>query len=559
MATATQLERAAAWVSGLSITDVPLEVLALARAQRMDILASLAAGARTQVGRAILRALDATGRESTGEQLVTSLPDGRRRPLLDAVYLHATLANALELDDFVFAGHTGQAAVGVPLALGQITGATGEETLLAQVAANEIAGRLGAVMTAGPQHGHMKAYLHRLAATVAAARLLRLDERQIATAMAIALSAPEFPLFHAAWSPDTKALCTGDPIVAGVRAAYLAAAGVGAALDIVEHAVGLVTSLSENSRAPDVWQTLGHTWSLQAICFKPLAACAYAAGAAVAAGRLVEAFGSGWEHGRVKDVEVRTTVLSVTMEGFSRPHEPGLITPSNTNFSTRRTVALTLLTGRPPTGASFTPEAFEPVAAAVGKLGERVRLTHHWPYTIDLLRGVDAAIDHPGRPGIYGMAETHRTMARFRAAFGTPAALGVGDVPALLRLPRADRSYLLRRYAVGLRARLPFASAPARARYVSRETDLARMSLRFAAAVAVQLDDGRTLSEEVRLPPGFAGSDGREAIAEGKLLRELGAATLPAVAQRVCALLSRTVPPSPREIVDSYVAPSVLA
>ena len=550
----TQLERVAAWVHGLSLADVPRDVLALARAQQMDILASLAAGARTAAGRAIARALGGAAGADTRSELVTSLPDGRRRSVLDAVYLHATLANALELDDFVFAGHTGQAAVGVPLALGQLTGASGAESLLAQIAANEVAGRLGAVMTAGPQHGHMKAYLHRLAAVVASARLLRLSERQIATAMAIALSAPEFPLFHASWSPDTKVLCTGDPAVAGVRAAYLAAAGVGAALDVVEHAVGLVTSLSENSRAPDVWHSLGRTWSLHAISFKPLAACAYAAGAAVAAARLVGAFGDGWEIGRVREVGVRSTVLSVTMEGFSRPHAPGLITPANTNFSTCRTVALTLIAGRAPTGASFTPEAFDGVAGAVGQLAERVRLTHHWPYTIDLLRGVDGAIDHPGRPGVYGIAEAHRTMARFRAAFGTPAALGLGDLPAVLRLPRADRGYLLRRYAVGLRARLPFATPAARARYVSRETDLARMALRFSAAVEVRLDDGRRLSEEVLVPPGFAGSPGRERIAEAKLVRELGAATSPLVADRVRALLSRPEPPAPHEVAAAFEA-----
>ena len=91
------------------------------------------------------------------------------------------------------------------------------------------------------------------------------------------------------------------------------------------------------------------------------------------------------------------------------------------------------------------PRAFGSQSSPCGGQARRSagRLAHHWPYTIDLLRGVDAAIDHPGRPGIYGMAETHRTMARFRAAFGTPAALGMSDVPALLRLPRADRSYLL--------------------------------------------------------------------------------------------------------------------
>ncbi len=71
----------------------------------------------------------------------------------------------------------------MPLALGQLTGASGEEALLAQVAANEIAGRLGAVMTAGPQHGHMKAYLHRLAAAVAAGRLLKLGRSELTTAL----------------------------------------------------------------------------------------------------------------------------------------------------------------------------------------------------------------------------------------------------------------------------------------------------------------------------------------------------------------------------------------
>jgi 2-methylcitrate dehydratase PrpD len=547
-----QIRQAADWVAGLTSSDVPADVVALARAQRVNILASLYAGARTAVGRSATAAVDAF---DAGGRVVT-LPDGKGRSLLGAAYLGAVCATALELDDFVFAGHTGQAAVGVPLALGQVTGASGEDALLAQIAANEVAGRLGAVMTAGPQHGHMKAYLNRAASTTAAARLLHLDAETTARALAIALSAPEYPLFPASYSADTKALCTGDPVAGGIRAAYLAASGIDATPDIVEHAVGLVTSLSNYDRAPPVWDRLGATWSTQAICFKPFAACAYACAATAAVAGIVAAEGGAWETGRVRRVDVDTTVLTLTMEGFSVPHLPGRITPVNTNFSTRRSVALCLLEG-PPAGDHFTQERFPPLARRIGEIAERVHLRHYWPYTIHLLRGVDAAIDHPGRPGIYGMVEAHHTLDRFRAAYGTPSAVSLGDVPALLRLERRDLGYLLRRYAVGLRSRLPFRGGKAaRDAYVSRETDLRKMSLRFSAGVRITLDDGRVLSGEVLIPPGFAGDPGRAAIPRAKFLREVGAATSPERARVMLDLLDREPAASPSEIAACAVSPA---
>lgn len=561
---ASQIRQAAEWVTGLSIPDLPEDVVALARAQRVNMMAAMFAGGRTAIGRSAVAAVDALDAGPGADKWfidsnarsarVTSLPDGKDRPLLSAAYLAAVLGTALELDDFVFAGHTGQAAVSVPLMLGQVTGASGDEALLAQVAANEVAGRLGAVMTAGPQHGHMKAYLNRAAAATATAKLLRLDTDTTATALAIALSMPEYPLFPASYSPDTKALCTGDPVTAGIRAAYLAAAGIDAALDIVEHEVGLVTSLSHYERAPPVWERLGHTWSTQAICFKPLCACAYACAAGAAVTRIVESEGKDWDPGRVRRVEVDTTVLTMTMEGFSRPHLPYEVSPVNTNFSTRRTVALAILAGLP-TGELFTPERFGSLRQGIAGMAGRIELRHHWPYTIDLLRGVDAAIDHPGRPGIYGMVEAHRTLDRFKRAFATPSALSMRDVPSLLRLPRADLTYLLRRYAVGLRSRLPFRGGEEnRAAYVSRETDLRAMSLRFGAGVRVALDDGRVLTDEIGTPPGFAGDPDRLAVPPAKFRREAGAATSPEHAELLLGLLQRRPTASPREIADAVRA-----
>lgn len=550
----TQIRQAADWIVGLGISDVPADVLELARAQRVNIIAALYAGARTAVGRAVIASLDEFGEQ--GE--VTTLPDGRARPMLAAAYQQAICANALELDDFVFAGHTGQAAVMVPLTMGQLTNATGEEALLAQIAANEVAGRLGAVMTAGPQHGHMKAYLHRAAAVTAAARLLHLDSETTARALAVALSAPEYPLFPGAYSADTKALCTGDPVVGGIKAAYLAAEGFDATPDIVENEIGLITSLSNYDRAPPVWDRLGKTWSIQAICYKPMAACAYACAATAAAAEIIEAEGESWDHARVKRVDVDTTVLTMTMEGFSRPHVPGLTTPVNTNFSTRRSVALCLLDGLP-TGEHFLPDRFAELRDPIHRFAAKVHLRHYWPLSMSMLRGVDAAIDFPGRPGIYGMAEAHRTLDRFRAAFGTPAALSIKDIPALLRMDKRDLFYLLRRYAVGFRARLPFLEGKkARAAYVSRETDLRKMSLRFGARVCITMSDGRILSNELRTPPGFAGDPNRKAIPETKFHREVGSAVSSAHAQLLFETLTRVPDASPREIVSSAINPTSL-
>ena len=539
-----QVRRAAEWVAGLRLADVPADVLELARAQRVNMLAAMYAGTRTAVA---ARARAAVDRMDAGGIVVTP-GDGRRRSLAGAAYLATVYGTALELDDFVFAGHTGQAAVTVPLTLGQLTGADGAEALLAQIAANEVAGRLGAIMTAGPQHGHMKAYLNRAAAVCAAARLLHLDVEATVRALALALSAPEYTLFPASFSPDTKALCTGDPVVAGIRAAYLGGEDLDFAEDIVEHPVGLVTSLSNHDDAPPIWDRLGETWSIQAICYKPVCACAYACAAAVAAAELRAAEGTAWDPERIDRIVVDTTVLTLTMEGFSRPHRPGAITPINTNFSTRRTVGLALLVGEP-AGEHFTPARFEALRAGIGRLAERVQMRHHWPYSIHLLRGVDAAIDHPGRPGIYGMVEAHRTLDRFKTAFGTPAAVGWRDLPALFRLPARDCGYLARRYAVGLRSRLPFRGGErARRAYVARETDLRHMSLRFAAAVRIVLADGRQLTHEVLTPPGFAGDPDRLAIPGVKFDREVAGATSPEHAAALRSLLEREAPATPAEI-----------
>ena len=542
----TQLERLAEWVVALRLEHVPPDVRRLATLQVLDTLAAICAGARAPAGRRIRAALARLCPRGP----CRVLPDGDGWSVLEAVYLHSALANALELDNFVLSGHLGQSAVTTALALGAATGADGNETLLAQIAGVEAATRLGAHLTTGPQQGHMRAYVHRVAATVAAARLLRLDEAATAQALAIALSMPEFPLYPAAFSADTKVVLTSGPAVAGILAARMAEAGLDAALDVVEHPLGLLTYLSYLTHTPDIWGAIGRTWFLYSLSSKSHATCAYAQGPVTAALALRSRVGD--VPAQLASVTVHAPLTTLVMEAFSRPHLRAGVTPVNMQFSTRRSVAAALLHGALD-GAYYADESvFAARATAVAELAERVDLRHDWGMTVDLLRGVDAGLEGAGKPGILGMSQARASLDRFREAFGSRPLLGWRDLPDLARTSRSDLAYLARRYWRGYRSRLPFVGgAAARAAWRSTESDFSQVRLALAGRVTLRLRDGRVLTEECRIPPGFAGDPNREQAIHDKFGREAVPVLGVSRARRLASLVLELPTTSARELMHA--------
>jgi hypothetical protein len=207
------------------------------------------------------------------------------------------------------------------------------------------------------------------------------------------------------------------------------------------------------------------------------------------------------------------------METLSRPHTGAGATPVNTHFSTRRSVAAAILFG--PLTGDFFDARFAPRAPTIQAFSERVSLSHDWALTVDLLRGVDAGLEGAGKPGLYGMGQAHRTLGKFKRILGSRGPLAWTDLPDLLRLPGTDRAYLATRYWRGYRSRLPFAGGRAAvARYRSSEADLSRLSMRLGARLRVRLRSGKTLEEECRIPPGFAGDPQREERMRDKFRRE---------------------------------------
>jgi len=510
----TQIEKVSKWIVNLRYEDIPQEVIHLAKLQLLDCFAAICAGSRSTAGLKLKEALQETDEGGS----YTLLPSGEKWSLENVLYYHAAMINALELDNFVFMGHIGQSAIPVPLALGEKGNISGRELLLALVASEEVAGRFSANLVSGPHQGHMRSFIHRVGGATAASKLSGHDGKTTANALAIALSMPEFPLYPACFSPDTKVICTSPPSVEGVKASFMAAKGIEGPLDIIENPVGFFTYFSYSDFVPDIWEYLGATWTLYSLSTKNYAACAYAQGPVSCASDLKKEFAfSAGDIGRVK---IYAPIVSVIMEKFSVPHYGSTVTPVNTNFSAVRSVAAALEYGEL-TGDFFRAGNFEKRAGTISTLAARTSLFHDWQMTIDLLKGMDAGLVNPGKPGFLSLGSSQKTFSRFKKAFGSRPLVGWRDIFEIPKVPWKDQKYFLKRYARSLLS-VSDSRGPGKnkADGFSHEGDLRKMAFNISGRVVVTLKNGQKIESYCKLPAGFSDDDNRETVIRNKFRRE---------------------------------------
>ena len=257
----TVCEQWGEWAASLTAADLPERVAERARLQTASILAAARAGA------------------DDAAPFAAIAPDGPA----GEVYRGAAASIAHDWDDYLYMGHTGHSAVWAARAF---AGEDGERAAVAQIAGDEVGGRLGAALLLGPHNGQFWSSIHCAAGAVAAGVALGLDGPRLAHALAIALYQPPYGLWPGFMGPDTKLLTAAEPAAAGARAALLAADGVHGALDIVEDRRGLLAQLAFAPR-PAMLGALGEVWLTDTLAFKPHAGCAYlqaAVEAAVTAG-----------------------------------------------------------------------------------------------------------------------------------------------------------------------------------------------------------------------------------------------------------------------------------
>jgi 2-methylcitrate dehydratase PrpD len=369
----TQIERLAEWLVALRWEDIPEGVRRRARYQVANVIAAMLAGADNDDAAAVRRAV--AGWRNAGP--CTVIPTGERLPLHDALLVGGAYSIALDYDDYLAMGHTGHSAVLVSLALAEMRGGPLRDALVAQVAANEIGGRLGASVVLGPQNGQAWSFLHAIEGAVVAAKLGGLDARRAAHALAISLYQPTFTLWPGFMGPGSKVL-TAAPMIDGARAADFAREGMTGALDILEAPKRGFWASFAWAPLPARLDGLGTRWVTDTIAYKKYPGCAYI-GTTMDA--LFECAG-GVRAADVDTVEVTANLLTVEMTNLSAPHPAagGPLSPIHINFSIPYSIAVGLVGGR--LGSRELGRAFlDAHDADIRALAARVRLAHDWAMT----------------------------------------------------------------------------------------------------------------------------------------------------------------------------------
>jgi hypothetical protein len=451
----TICEEIAGWAVGLRGEDLPPSVRERAELQALCIAAARSAG------------------EEAAAPFAAVAPDGP----IGEVYRSAAASIAHDWDDYLFMGHTGHSAVPAAAAFTDNL----ETALVARVAANEVAGRLGAALFLGPHNGQFWASIHCASAAIAASVGLGLDAERIAQALAIALYQPPYGMWPGFMGPESKLLTAAEPAAVGARAALLAAERVTGALDVIEHPRGVLSALSFAPR-PAMFGALGRVWLTDTLAFKRLPGCAYLQSVAEAA------LASEVEAGEVASIEIEAGWLTCEMEELGRGPD---LTSIRVNFSAALTSAIALIAGRL-SPAELTPAWLEEHGDLVRALAGRIELRHDPALTAATLRG---SLDAGASPDL-GIGD----LLRIRRRLGDANMREANPASAVVRAIAADRGLRLH-LSRSLRERLRGAGGDAG--IDGLDTTALRMT--FPGRLRIRMRDGSTKVVEGSEP----GSSGR--------------------------------------------------
>ncbi len=272
--------RIAAFTSRLSWDAIPAPVQDKCKASLLHNLGvAVAGGPLLAVPASYLDALHEGGAAATAHLPSRLLVSGRPATVETAALVNGALMHARAQDDVYFPGltHAGSAMIPAALALAEARRQPGRDLLTALVAGYEAAGALsqGFAMRSSLRGFRPTGIFGVFASTVAAARLLGLDEA--ATADAIGIAAHMAAGTSQPWVAGTPEwqLHIGLAARNGITAARLAAAGMRGAPDALEGKAGFYRAFCDSAEGLDaVGRDLGRAWRSLEVTYKPFAVCA---------------------------------------------------------------------------------------------------------------------------------------------------------------------------------------------------------------------------------------------------------------------------------------------
>jgi len=341
--------RLARFAASIASDDIPAEVRARALHHILDATGIAVASTRYDFAHKTLAGIRALS--GAGEVPVIGMP--ALLPARDAAILNGYLGHGLDYDDTHIAAivHPTVSAFPAALSAAAIAGASGRDMVTAYIIGVETAARIGmAAKSQFHQVGHHPTGMVGVfGATLAAGRLLGLNEQALVNAQGIALSMASGSLQFLEDGAWTKRLHPGWAAAAGLTAASLAREGFLGASDPYDGRFGLYNSyLGCGPRTEQVdtslaTRDLGRTWELMATAIKPFPTCHFTHGAIDAALALKDEIGdpAGIDSILVKVPEgVHKTICEPQEKKFAPQND------YDAKFSVQFLVAAALVSGR---------------------------------------------------------------------------------------------------------------------------------------------------------------------------------------------------------------------
>ena len=262
-------EQLAATITGLYGTRLPEKTVAMARSLVLDVLGLCVATRGEDYIKAILSTVDPGGN-------CTALGHKGSFNAYDAALINGTAAHGEDYDDTFEGGpvHSGAVVVPAVLAACEREGLSGDALLLGVVVGAELMCRLRAAGAAGHPQGRLSpdggdgrpgCRSRRVAA-------LRLDAKQIASALGIAGSMASGIIEYLAEGTSTKRMHAGWAAQSGIRAALMARGGSGPRT-VLEGTHGFYKAFAPSVKPAFnlLMDGFGQEWVMQTIAFKPYA------------------------------------------------------------------------------------------------------------------------------------------------------------------------------------------------------------------------------------------------------------------------------------------------
>lgn len=207
----------------------------------------------------------------------TLLGSGARASLEGAAFANAVMVKILGMDDsHRQAGHIASQVVPGLLAVAEVYGATGEDILVATVAAYDFAVRLGRQVRATHRERgfDMKGTVGALSTALAVARCAGFDRERMLNTIALAadMASGTEQYVYDGGRCDTKDLISGFATRNAVFAMRLAEADFYGARSALDGSYGYFSAFGDGF-APDIFDDLGEEFAILGTAFKPHGGC----------------------------------------------------------------------------------------------------------------------------------------------------------------------------------------------------------------------------------------------------------------------------------------------